>query len=88
MHGDPWMELLDAARDALRHGEHEGDCDSDSPYEACDLHMLAARLRHDRLAAAVLRAESARENAPRSDPLGRVDRGALDDGRGVADVEL
>ncbi len=52
--GPAWMELLAAATDALRHGEHDGDCwprhwDED----VCELHVSTQRDRYARLAAAV-----------------------------------
>lgn len=52
--GPAWMELLAAATDALRHGEHDGPCwPRHWDEEACELHVSTSRDRYARLAAAV-----------------------------------
>jgi hypothetical protein len=50
--------VVTAAREALRHGEHEGSCtnvDEDGEYlwDTCDLHLTAARRRETALIAAL-----------------------------------
>lgn len=47
-----WNELLSAAEDSLRHGEHDGPCDG-GEYDACELHVAASKRRHDRLERAI-----------------------------------
>lgn len=51
---DPWAELLEAARDRLLRGQHDGPCDNE-PYGdgACSLHVEASDRRDERLARAV-----------------------------------
>lgn len=52
--GPTWMELLAAATDALRHGEHDGPCwPRHWDEEVCELHVSTQHDRYARLAAAV-----------------------------------
>lgn len=52
---DQMADLVEAARESLKHGSHEGECDFDGdPYGSCVVHVDTSQLRDKRLRAAIV----------------------------------